>query len=452
MNNIIPPIGDLSFRTVKDFFGLEDSKDVFWREMLNDFQGIYSTIDWETDKYDTVSKSFPKDEDGNVNISINYSEIKSGIIQENLLEDFEKQALIKDLSLIQNAKLIKKLRALKLPKYVENPDAIIKDILGFVPEDNLYRKFLPYKVKEYKQSNNKSREPFKIGSIISSRSGNNKFELINAFKLLLFLKTKIFKSFIYKKLNIKTENTEKYDYLVIFNYGEVLNFNEGLYLDCIKSICSFIKQTLPHDDGSINNIMLVGQSMGGNMAIHILINLVREFNYPLTKLYAICSAFPSGLREDNAHYFNKNFNGHYVSFMAMGETDITNTSANTSSNSNKLTSKNIVNGKISLNSFYYKGSDTPINTLVFLYRKIDKGFKLSNNLYSIDTINASVKGNDLIGNNAFHNLQLIFKGIKKILNHEETFEIQNAGKRYNKSIKLTRVNKHYKNNKKSRKN
>ena len=59
-NNVIQPVGDISFDTIREYFSLTDSKDAgknaYWQEMLADFQGIYSTIDWETDRYDTVEK------------------------------------------------------------------------------------------------------------------------------------------------------------------------------------------------------------------------------------------------------------------------------------------------------------------------------------------------------------------------------------------------------------
>ena len=236
--------------------------------------------------------------------------------------------------------------------------------------------------------------------------------------------------------------------MIIFNYGEIINFNEGLYLDCIKAICTFIITHLPAD--KINSLILVGQSMGGNMAINTLVNLAREFKYPISKLYAICSAFPGCLNETNLVYLNTNLTGHFVSFMAMGENDLQETNTvNITENSNRLTSRNIIDKKISLNSFYYIGTKTPktpIKTLVFLYRLIDKGFKLSKNLYPIENvgkIDIPIEYGKGIGNPMFHNLQLIFKGIKKILNESEPFELldkQKGGKR-KKIIKTKKQNR-----------
>lgn len=455
-NNVIQPVGDISFDTIREYFSLADSKDAgknaYWQEMLADFQGIYSTIDWETDRYDTVEKKKIKNEDGYMEFTIEPSKIINSE-QINLLNNYEKliftRSLINDnnsyiLAAIKRKHSITKDDLQELFK-MKNYDEIMNIVTSCINDDSKERKFLPYPVKQYQKSSNNIRVPFIKGSIITSRTTSNQFELVGAFKLLLYKNFKIFKIFIYKK----SIEYCKFDYMIIFNYGEVINFNEGLYLDCIKAICTFIITHLPANNDTINSLMLVGQSMGGNMAINTLVNLAREFNYPIAKLYAICSAFPRCLSEPNLEYLNKNLTGHFVSFMAMGENNIQETNiVNTLGNSNRLTSKNISNTKVSLNSFFYKANEPPIKTLVFLYRSIEKGFKLSNNLYPIENVgNIDVPieygiGKS-IGSNKFHNLQLIFKGIKKILNESEPFDIQNGGKRKKiiKSKKQNRVSK-----------
>jgi hypothetical protein len=447
-NNVIQPVGNISFDTIRKYFSLDASKDKFWQEMLADFQGIYSTIVWETDRYDTVVKTLVKKKVKD-SCSVNFTTLKRDIEQDALLEEFEKIKFVINLKLIQYAKILKLLRT----EYVQtlfkeqNYNDIFIMFKSLIPEDHRERNYLPYPTKEYQKSSNNMRVPFVKGSVISSRTTSNQFALVAAFKLLLYTESKIFKVFIYKK--IKSIEDGKFDYMIIFNYGEIINFNEGLYLDCIKAICTFIITHLPANDDTINSLILVGQSMGGNMAVNTLVNLAREFQYPISKLYAICSAFPCCLDKMNLEYLNENLTGHYVSFMAMGENDLQKpNTVNITENSNRLTSKNISNSKVSLNSFYYHGTETPIKTLVFLYIIIDKGFKLSKNLYSVEDVGKidvpiEYGIGKRIGSGIFHNLQLIFKGIKKILNELEPFEIQNGGKRKKmiKSKKQNRVSK-----------
>ena len=456
-NNVIQPIGDISFDTIKKFFSLKPDKNTFWQEMLSDFQGIYSTINWETAKYYTVLKTVSYNLRGRILVKINNPINLKNVEQEFLLSDTEKFEIIDDLKSIQNKKIINKLDNYKdmmdsstednyKKIYLEVFNALIPLLYGqntvvYDDFENI-RKYLPYSVKQYqKNSNNKTRMPFVQGSIVSSRTTNNQFVLVGAFKLILYTKSKIFKVFIYKKLKSATEG--KFDYIIIFNYGEIVDFNEDLYLDCIKSICLFIKQVVSQKDESVNNIMLAGHSMGGNMAIQTLINLAREFQYPIDKLYAISSAYPNGLNEANLQYLNENLNGHYVSFMAMG-----NHINSDENNSSELTSKNISTEKVKLNSFFYKSFMKSIKTLVFLYKTQNSPFTLSKNLYNIEDVETEFATTNRKGSNTFHNLQLIFKGIKEIIKVDEPFEFEGGGKRNTKYLFKINKNKTKKEKKK----
>ena len=194
-NNTIIPFGDISFDTIRQYFSLDPSKDEFWKAMLADFQGIYSTIDQETDIYDTVLKTEVRD-----SCSVNFATLKKDIGQDGLLEDFEKEMFIYDLKIIQDVKIIKRLEYQDVKELIkqEDYDTLFAIFLDLVPVDHRERKFLPYPIKKYKQYNN-ILVPFVKGSVISSRTTSNQFVLVAAFKLLLYTESRIFKVFIYKK-------------------------------------------------------------------------------------------------------------------------------------------------------------------------------------------------------------------------------------------------------------
>ena len=53
-NSVIPTAGSVSLDTVFDFFRIAPENREYFIEIMKDFVGMYSTIDWETDRYHTT--------------------------------------------------------------------------------------------------------------------------------------------------------------------------------------------------------------------------------------------------------------------------------------------------------------------------------------------------------------------------------------------------------------
>jgi hypothetical protein len=124
----------------------------------------------------------------------------------------------------------------------------------------------------------------------------------------------IIKCILYKK------NDDRNYFYVIFNFGETINFyNHNL---SIKKVARFIYKKL--NKSVVNKLVLFGFSMGGNIAQHVVLELLKDKKQRISsdKLTLINLSSGKNIIEDDYNLILEKLNGRCLSFSLISSNEL----------------------------------------------------------------------------------------------------------------------------------
>jgi hypothetical protein len=400
-NNTIQPIGELKFDTISQFFNINEKNKELFKQALLDVAGIYTTLEWPTNKYLTTKLETEIITKRNRQYKTQQYKTQVNLKNNNKIVNYNPNNNANTERIKNNIKLFSKTQ-----KSTENNDnnennESIQTILNKIeknPGKEYFKekleknrmKFIIEKPKKYKLNNNN--KEFNIGSIVESRTTKKIFQLISAYRRTLLLEGRTEKKiYIYKQIKDNDENPVFYVYSYWGDFES--NYYEGILSKILLSICIYIvreiKNNLDKDETKFKNskIILAGHSDGANLSQHLFINLVRQELVHKNNLFLIALSFPQVLHQSDLEYIYSNLDGHFISLVMMGKLPYKKGKLNNNNNNNntnkRLTKKQIKNGNTVIDSFTLHHDIKPdsaqvIKSLCILFNKKHKPIDLYN--------------------------------------------------------------------------
>jgi len=288
-----------------------------------------------------------------------------------------------------------------------------------------------YKIKKYKRNQNEFE--FKIGSIISSMCSGNEFIFVGLYsKRATQYEEILIKCIIYK--HVKNNY-----YYICFNFGQSIDFyetgkdingqpNGKINLDLqIKKVVRYIYKELK--DKVIDYVFIYGFSMGGNIAQHVVLKLLKDESQRIPENKIFLFVFSSGFDINKSDYdllYQKLFKtGRLISYVLISSdkynVNINNNSEQLLNNTNSANPITINIDYNFLNKLNKEDKDRfPLPTIAILIKIInvddsnEKAEILS--YYNLDEIREKEISKDIILNRTrdLHSLQFLRQAICKI--------------------------------------
>jgi hypothetical protein len=233
--------------------------------------------------------------------------------------------------------------------------------------NNTFNNITSYKTegKQYVYTKDNKRIFTEDAEVKSALSEYNKFKVIGVF----LKEDETDEDTHYKAIILKKNDLD--DYIILFGYGDIINFYEAQYY--INKIIRFIYKKLK-DVKTINNITLFGFSMGGNIAQHVAIKLLRDREAAKSKIKfnninLISIAVGNILTQEDLDFLNDKLKGRIVSAALISAENINN--------------NNIDNDNVLFVDHVFMPKKTEFKTLKSLLILINKD-KDSNNKNDLD--------------------------------------------------------------------
>jgi hypothetical protein len=399
------PVGDFNIESVFNFFNIAPENRELFKNALLDIVGLYTTIEWDSNKYVTINLLKTRDKRGNpiynVNNSKTTNKTKKIIVDYNPYNNANSLSNSYDLEDILKTYTGNSYNDNKLPellKLVEEFNLEKESISKLTNIDDLIEKYgLHHLFQTPKQYILDSKTlQLTEGAIVKSQTTGNSFVLLEPlFRTLKLNKQKPRKIYIYKKT---TENV----YYIYSNWGEIRNYTRTYSFEkkLIEYMIEYIKYIISRYQIDVNNSKFVfaGHSEGANVSQNLIVKISRNQIIPNENLFLISLSYPQSLSPDDLTYLYNNLECRYLSLVAMGYLQDRN-----SKNNVKITKKNIKNNKVMVNNFTKIHNSLPLLKSLCIFFDYNRKKYIPKAIYNLEDYMKIIENENTYALSSRHN-------------------------------------------------